>query len=171
MDTSKSSIDSPHTSSNSFAMDEDGIFRTTNHYPERLIRGDIALGQVFNRENSNFITWLETVQRPPLLELQQPRLLVERIGLFPSSGIIRRVLINPSSILAHLKDMFINGALDVDESNGLNITFAEWRFKISISATESTILLNVESRGDIALMHEKTKELLNVIDKHNSHRP
>jgi phosphomannomutase len=93
---------------------------------------------------------------------------VERIGLFPSSGKIRCIVADPLSILTHLKNVYFNKALDTDESDGLNLTFAEWRFKISLSTTESMILLHVESRGDIELMHAKTQELLNEIGNRNS---
>ncbi|MNT74007.1 hypothetical protein D3C72_2127750 [compost metagenome] len=54
----------------------------------------------------------------------------------------------------------------MDDSDGLSLTFAEWRFKICLS--ESEILLKVESRGDVALMQKKTAELLERIEEKNS---
>jgi phosphomannomutase len=38
-----------------------------------------------------------------------------------------------------------------------------WRFNLRESNTEPVIRLNVESRGDIALMQDKTAELLERI--------
>jgi phosphomannomutase len=40
----------------------------------------------------------------------------------------------------------------------------EWRFNVRMSNTEPLVRLNVESRGDQALMKEKTTELLALID-------
>lgn len=158
MNISKLSIDA-HKLPSSFAMDVVGVFRTTSPYSAFI--GDDTIER-------QTMAWLATSERPPSSESPQSRLLVERIGLFPSSGKIRCVVTDPLSILTHLKNVYISEALDSDESDGLNLTFAEWRFKISPSTTESMILLHVESRGDVELMHAKTEELLNEIGNRNS---
>ena len=51
----------------------------------------------------------------------------------------------------------------VDTTDGLGLEFGNWRFNLRKSNTEPVIRLNVESRGDIALMEEKTEELLAAI--------
>ena len=38
--------------------------------------------------------------------------------------------------------------------------FAQWRLNLRSSNTEPLVRLNVESRGDEALMREKTEEVL-----------
>jgi phosphomannomutase len=40
-----------------------------------------------------------------------------------------------------------------------------WRFNLRKSNTEPVIRLNVESRGDRALMEEKTAEILELLDQ------
>jgi phosphomannomutase len=47
--------------------------------------------------------------------------------------------------------------------DGLSVEFDTWRFNLRGSNTEPVIRLNVESRGDEALMHTKTEELLKLI--------
>ena len=42
--------------------------------------------------------------------------------------------------------------------------FDSWRFNIRASNTEPLVRLNVESRGDEALMKAKTVELLALMD-------
>ena len=42
--------------------------------------------------------------------------------------------------------------------------FSDWRFNLRSSNTEPLVRLNVESRGDQALMEEKTAALLALID-------
>ena len=44
----------------------------------------------------------------------------------------------------------------VDHTDGLCVDFADWRFNVRASNTEPLVRLNVESRGDEALMREKT---------------
>jgi phosphomannomutase len=51
----------------------------------------------------------------------------------------------------------------VDHTDGLSVDFADWRFNIRMSNTEPLVRLNVESRGDKALMQAKTDELLALI--------
>ncbi|MNF48570.1 phosphomannomutase/phosphoglucomutase [compost metagenome] len=150
MNASRSPIDSVYKSLDPFAP------------------GNMVLGQKFTEGNSGLMAWLRTYERAPSSTSPQPRLLVERIGLFPSSGDIRCAVSNPTAVLTHLRSLYASKALDVDESDGLSLTFTEWRFKIHLSQTEPEIVLNVESRGDVALMQLKTAELLARIDEKSS---
>ena len=52
-----------------------------------------------------------------------------------------------------------------DETDGLSFEFDDWRFNLRPSNTEPVLRLNVESRGDVALMTAKTEELLDLIDR------
>ncbi|NEM18598.1 phosphomannomutase CpsG, partial [Escherichia coli] len=47
----------------------------------------------------------------------------------------------------------------VDYTDGISIEFSDWRFNLRSSNTEPVIRLNVESRGNTALMEAKTAEL------------
>ncbi len=44
------------------------------------------------------------------------------------------------------------------------MVLGDWRFNLRMSNTEPVVRLNVESRGDEALMQAKTRELLALID-------
>ena len=55
-------------------------------------------------------------------------------------------------------------AVSVDKTDGLSVELAEWRFSIRSSSTEPVVRLNVESRGDKALMEAKTSELLALME-------
>ena len=44
------------------------------------------------------------------------------------------------------------------------MSFGDWRFNVRMSNTEPLVRLNVESRGDEALMVQKTDELLAFLD-------
>jgi len=50
-------------------------------------------------------------------------------------------------------------------TDGLSLEFADWRFNLRSSNTEPLVRLNVESRGDIALMENKTAEILGLLEK------
>ncbi|HBA5430486.1 TPA: phosphomannomutase CpsG, partial [Escherichia coli] len=53
----------------------------------------------------------------------------------------------------------------VDRTDGISMTFADWRFNLRSSNTEPVVRLNVESRGDVPLMEEKTKLILALLNK------
>ncbi|MES0301013.1 phosphomannomutase, partial [Citrobacter sedlakii] len=56
-------------------------------------------------------------------------------------------------------------ALSVDRTDGISMSFADWRFNLRSSNTEPVVRLNVESRGDIRLMEDKTKDILTLLRK------
>ena len=92
-------------------------------------------------------------------------LMVEEIGMFPSSGDIHRPISDPSPLLSHLKALYGPQALDVDEGHGLTVMFKNWRFRVRVPASEPAIIINVETRGDSELMALKTAELLAQLER------
>ena len=53
---------------------------------------------------------------------------------------------------------------EVDRTDGVGISFADWRFNLRMSNTEPLVRLNVETRGDPRLLRAKTAELLALLD-------
>jgi phosphomannomutase len=51
----------------------------------------------------------------------------------------------------------------VDKTDGISMEFETWRFNLRSSNTEPVVRLNVESKGDEALMAEKTQEVLGLL--------
>ena len=92
-------------------------------------------------------------------------LMVEEIGMFPSSGDIHRPISDPTPLLSHLKNLYGPQALDVDEGHGLTVMFKNWRFRVRVPASEPAIIINVETRGDSHLMALKTAELLAQLER------
>jgi len=97
-------------------------------------------------------TWLGTI------------LLVERIGVFPASGDIRRPMRDPYPLLAHLKTLYGEQALEMDDRDGLKVILSDWRFRVRICCNDPAIIINVETRCDARLMPQKLTELLDQVD-------
>ena len=115
--------------------------------------------------DSGMIPWLIVagiMQRTgkPLSEL-----VAERQALFPCSGEINREVKDIQRVLDYVRLQYSSDALRVDETDGLSFEFEDWRFNLRPSNTEPVIRLNVESRGDEALMQEKRDDLLAMIDR------
>ena len=92
-------------------------------------------------------------------------LVAERIERFPVSGEINRKLADPAAALAAARARYAPAALNVEEVDGLSVEFPDWRFNLRLSNTEPVVRLNVESRGDRALMEKRTAELLALLDE------
>ena len=92
-------------------------------------------------------------------------LLVERIGMFPSSGDIRRPMADPYPLLAYLKRLYGEQALEVDDRDGLKVIFSDWRFRVRLCCNDPAIIINVETRCDTQLMPHKLSELLSQIEQ------
>jgi phosphomannomutase/phosphomannomutase/phosphoglucomutase len=93
------------------------------------------------------------------------KLVGDRLGLFPVSGEINRVLANPEAAIERLRQHYMPLHPGVDYTDGLSMEFEQWRFNIRCSNTEPVVRLNVEARGDETLMRVKTEELLRRIDE------
>ncbi len=85
----------------------------------------------------------------------------EMIKNYPCSGEINSTIDDPAAKIKELDALYTGGVRDY--SDGLCVDYPEWRFNVRMSNTEPIIRLNVESRGDEALMNAKTEELLKVI--------
>ncbi|MFN2288054.1 MAG: phosphomannomutase [Chromatocurvus sp.] len=91
--------------------------------------------------------------------------LVEKCrAAYPCSGEINRTVADPSALLAAIERRYAPNAAALEHVDGLSISFSDWRFNLRCSNTEPVVRLNVESRGDAALMAEKTAALLALID-------
>jgi phosphomannomutase len=91
-------------------------------------------------------------------------LVAARESAFPCSGEINRQVTDPAALLTAVEARYREQALSIEKLDGLGIEFADWRFNLRMSNTEPVVRLNVESRGDQALMMAKTGELLSLID-------
>lgn len=88
----------------------------------------------------------------------------DRQRRFPASGEINRKVGDIRRVLADLEKRYAPAAVHVEKVDGLSVEYADWRFNLRGSNTEPVLRLNVESRGDAALMQAKTRELLELID-------
>jgi len=91
------------------------------------------------------------------------QLVADRQKKFPASGEINRKVKDIPSVLKKVEEKYGKSGT-IDRTDGLSVEYADWRFNLRGSNTEPILRLNVESRGNEALMKAKTDELLAVID-------
>jgi phosphomannomutase len=122
----------------------------------------------FAYADSGMIPWLIVLQVISETGKSLSELVGKRMRLFPASGEINRKLApekgGAKAVLATAEAHYKAEAKSVDYTDGLSMEFDTWRFNLRASNTEPLVRLNVESRGDEALMRAKTQELLALMD-------
>ena len=118
----------------------------------------------FSYADSGMIPWLLVAELISVTGKSLSELVGERMAMYPASGEINREVADAKATLQALHDRYAAHALDVDDTDGYSFEFADWRFNIRMSNTEPVVRLNVESRGDAALMKEKTAEVLKYLE-------
>jgi len=113
--------------------------------------------------DSGMIPWLLLAQIMSDQDKSLAELVDERIETFPCSGEINLAADNPASIIESVKSHFNNQKHELDEIDGLSMDFGNWRFNLRASNTEPLLRMNLETRGDYALMEQKRDELLELI--------
>ncbi|EAB2146198.1 phosphomannomutase CpsG, partial [Salmonella enterica] len=89
----------------------------------------------------------------------------DRMAAFPASGEINSRLAEPAAAMARVESHFAEEAQAVDRTDGLSMSFPDWRFNLRSSNTEPVVRLNVESKANTELMEEKTQAILTLLRK------
>ena len=113
--------------------------------------------------DSGMLPWLLLLEIMGQTGKPLSQLVDERIEAYPASGEINRKLADPQAALKKVKEAYEAQALKIENVDGLSMEFEKWRFNLRLSNTEPVIRLNVESRGDKALMQKKTEEILGLM--------
>ncbi|MBQ9441702.1 MAG: phosphomannomutase [Selenomonadaceae bacterium] len=115
--------------------------------------------------DSGMIPWLLILELLSHSGKKLSELLAERIKKYPVSGEINTKVSGTEKvkeIMTKIKNKY--GELGKASTfDGFGVDFENWRFNLRGSQTEPYIRLNVETKGDAALLKEKTDELLKII--------
>ncbi len=113
--------------------------------------------------DSGMIPWLLIAEL--LSQRNQPlsALMNARMRVFPCSGEINFRVADAPAKLEEIRAAYADQQPAVDETDGLSLEFADWRFNLRSSNTEPLLRLNVETRGDAELLDRRTEELRALI--------
>jgi phosphomannomutase len=113
--------------------------------------------------DSGMIPWLLIAELVCLRAKPLSSLVKARIEAYPSSGEINNKITDPNAAIARVFDYYQKDAPIIDNTDGISVEFANWRFNLRSSNTEPVVRLNVESKGDVKLMEEKTQQILALL--------
>jgi phosphomannomutase len=152
------------------------VLNKTGHafMKERMRREDAVYGGEMSAHHyfrrfaycdSGMLPWLLVAQEMSLTGQPLSALVAAMQAAYPASGEINRRLADPAAAVARVEAAYRADAIGTDRTDGLSLEFDRWRFNLRLSNTEPLLRLNVESRGDAALMHARTEEILAIIDR------
>mgnify|MGYP001809873391 CR=1 FL=1 len=118
----------------------------------------------FSYCDSGMIPWLLVSELLGHTGKPLSRLVEERIAAFPCSGEINYRVGDAGAVIARLLAHYAAAQpLAIDRTDGVSVEFADWRFNLRSSNTEPLLRLNVESRGDAALVAARVAEIERLI--------
>lgn len=111
--------------------------------------------------DSGMIPWLLTIELLSTTGKSLGQLVDERISAYPSSGEINFKLttVGSDEIFKAIETHYQSQSSEKNTLDGLSLDFDDWRFNIRASNTEPLIRLNIETKGDQALLEDKVSEI------------
>ena len=113
--------------------------------------------------DSGMIPWLLVVEHIARSGKPLSALVADMQSRFPSSGEINFKLDDKEPAKAAFEAKYSAEAQSEDRLDGLSLDMGDWRVNVRESNTEPVLRLNVEARGNRALLDEKVKEISALI--------
>ncbi|HEL3813763.1 TPA: phosphomannomutase [Stenotrophomonas maltophilia] len=119
--------------------------------------------------DSGMIPWLLIAALVSQTGTPLGELVADRVKAFPCSGEINFRVEDAKATVAHVLAHYQADAPLLDHTDGVSAEFADWRFNLRSSNTEPLLRLNIETRGDAALLARRTQELTALIGGSPAH--
>lgn len=110
--------------------------------------------------DSGMIPWLVMLEIMSKSGQTLSQLVAARKAAYPISGEINTQVADPQAAIEKVRKAYEKEVLTIDETDGLSMEFKTWRFNLRMSNTEPLVRLNIETRGDVALVKAKVDEVL-----------
>ncbi|MBK5012056.1 phosphomannomutase/phosphoglucomutase [Pseudomonas sp. S60] len=113
--------------------------------------------------DSGNIPWLLVAELMSVTGKTLAQLVDERIAKFPCSGEINYEVADVKGTIEKILAHYLPQNPTVDRTDGISVEFADWRFSLRGSNTEPLLRLNVESRGNDALVAQNVAQIARLI--------
>ena len=109
--------------------------------------------------DSGMVPWLLIAALVCSSGLSLAELVEARMRKFPCSGEINYTVADAPAAIAAVLARYADLQPQLDHTDGLSADFGQWRFSLRSSNTEPLLRLNVETRGDAALLQQRVDEI------------
>ena len=115
--------------------------------------------------DSGMIPWILVAELVSRSDLTLSQLVARMREDFPSSGEINFTVTDKSAAIAAFETAYAGAAKDIDRLDGVSLDMGNWRVNVRQSNTEPVLRLNIETRGDRALLEAKVAELSALLSR------
>ncbi|WP_281983039.1 phosphomannomutase [Thalassorhabdomicrobium marinisediminis] len=116
--------------------------------------------------DSGMIPWLLVAELVSRSDRSLSEMVAQMRQDYPSSGEINFRVSDKAAAIAAFEDAYLEQAQAVDRLDGVSLDMGDWRVNVRQSNTEPVLRLNVEARGDRALLDEKVSEISALLSQH-----
>lgn len=113
--------------------------------------------------DSGMIPWLLIAELIGRRGRRLSQLVEERMAVWPCSGEINYRVVDVNDVLGRVEAHYASAAIAVDRTDGLGMSFEDWRFNLRASNTEPLLRLNVETRADTGGINRRVSEIEDLI--------
>lgn len=113
--------------------------------------------------DSGMIPWLMIAELLSRSGHTLAELVSDRSIMFPSSGELNFTVDDASNAISRVLSAYQSDARSFDETDGISLTFNDWRFNLRKSNTEPLVRLNVEARGITVDIHTKIAQITEIL--------
>ncbi|MEL6958494.1 MAG: phosphomannomutase [Pseudomonadota bacterium] len=115
--------------------------------------------------DSGMIPWLLVAELVSRSDQTLSQMVAQMREDFPSSGEINFTVADKPAAIAAFEEAYRSQAQDVTTLDGVSLDMGDWRVNVRQSNTEPVLRLNVEAKGDRALLDKKVAEISELLAK------
>ena len=113
--------------------------------------------------DSGMIPWLLIIELLSTTGLSLSKLVKSQFEAFPSSGENNFTVENADAAIKTVLQKYKPDALSIDETDGVSLTFENWRFNLRKSNNEPLVRLNIEAKGTKVDINQKLQDIKGLL--------
>ena len=113
--------------------------------------------------DSGMIPWLLIIELLSTTGLSLSALVKSQFEAFPSSGENNFTVENADAAIQTVLQKYKPDALSIDETDGVSLTFENWRFNLRKSNNEPLVRLNIEAKGTKVDINQKLEDIKGLL--------
>ena len=113
--------------------------------------------------DSGMVPWLLIIELLSTTGMSLSALIKSQFEAFPSSGENNFIVEDPDASIETVLQKYEPDALSIDYTDGVSLTFDNWRFNLRKSNNEPLVRLNIEARGNAINISQKLKDIEHLI--------
>ncbi|WP_018140511.1 phosphomannomutase/phosphoglucomutase [Thioalkalivibrio sp. ALJ7] len=135
-------------------------------YEDAIYGGEMSAHHYFRDFyycDTGMLPWLRVAELMGRRKQSLGSMVAERMARFPCSGELNFEVEDAAAATDRVLEAYAGQGGIRDDTDGICLEFADWRFNLRSSNTEPLLRLNVETRANAALLNQRVDEISSLI--------